>query len=255
MQNSLDYSDNPWLTNFNLKPHNRIRLFALPYSGAGAGMYFSWSKHFHANGIDLIAIQPPGREQRIHEKPITHLPDLVGEILNSIYPLTDQDFAFFGHSLGGLIAFELTQKLIKEGKKIPKHLFVSAFRSPDIPNPNPELHQLNDSVFLKKIAEYGGTPDTILKNNELMALLLPILRADFKLLETYRYQPTKPMSCPITLFNGEKDAIVKPVHMSNWRHHTNTRFRKVVFPGNHFFINDNRKEIISEITNQLHNEE
>ena len=161
MNQPLKNLENPWLTNFNLETKNKMRLFSFSYSGAGAGVYLQWAKLFQEYEIDLIAIQLPGREQRIREKKITSLPELIQHLLVAIYPLTDTPFAFFGHSLGGLVAFELSRKLAEEKNVTPQHLFISGFRSPDMPNPNQELHQLADNSLLEKIAEYGGTPDII----------------------------------------------------------------------------------------------
>lgn len=244
-------AQNKWLTDYMQPTHNKLRLFAFPYSGAGTVIYHSWAQYFNQHEIDLIGIQLPGREKRFSEEAITNLPYLVEELLEIIHPLTDVPFAFFGHSMGGLVAFELSRSLRNNAALLPQHLFISGFRSPDMPNPNQELHQLNNIMLLKKVAEYGGTPIAILENSELMALLLPIIRADFKLFETYQYYEDTPLNCPITTFSGKMDSIVKPDYMKNWARQTSARLEHVTYEGKHFFINENKSSIINKIVSQL----
>lgn len=253
MKSNEENLQKKWLTNFNQSEKNKTRLFAFPYSGSGAIAYHSWAPYFSQYEIDLIGIQLPGRENRRNEKLITNLTELTDLLFEIISPMANIPFAFLGHSMGGLIAFELTQKLQNSKLPLPQHLFISGLRTPDMPNPNPELHQLSDSKLLKKIAEYGGTPSAILNNIELMALLLPIIRADFELFETYRYKASEPLRCPITLFSGSEDNIVRPAYLKNWETHTTKVLNQAIYSGNHFFIQENKHGIIDKIAKTLKN--
>lgn len=239
--------NSPWFTTYNLPLQGNTRLFVLPYSGAGASVYFQWTKQLQTSPLDVIGVQLPGRENRLRETPVADLPSLLAELLPAIEPWLNKPFVLFGHSMGALIAFELCRALRAANLPLPKHLFVSAFRSPDFPNPNQELHRLPDRYIIDNIRQYGGTPEAVLDNAELMAMFLPTLRADFALHETYHYQPQAPLPCPITAFSGTQDLIVKPVYMQNWRHQTTATFEQVLYPGDHFFLHKQASSLLQKI--------
>jgi medium-chain acyl-[acyl-carrier-protein] hydrolase len=161
---------------------------------------------------------------------------LIPPLAEGLLPWLDKPFAYFGHSLGGLIAFELIQYLRRTQQIEPVHFWVSATRAPHIPAPEPAMHSLPDQELILGLRRYNGTPAEVLENDELMALLLPTLRADFALLETYRYRPQPALNCPITAFWGEQDTIVNSVEVAAWQSYTQGRFQLEMFSGDHFFI-------------------
>ena len=235
----------PWFSTYNQVIKNQKRVFAFPYSGAGASAYHQWVNYFNQHGIDFIGVRLPARENRLAEKPFSYLPLLIDTLLPEIIPLLNKPFVFFGHSLGALIAFELSRALRKEGHTLPVHLFVSAFHPPSLPNPNKALHRLAQDDFIDGIRAYGNTSEKVLSNPLLMDLFLPMLRADFALHETYHYKKESPLACPITVFKGRKDSFAKAEDMSDWQQETQSHYEEIEYNGGHFFL-DNYKESISQ---------
>lgn len=233
----------PWFNTYSLPQQGQARVFAFPYSGAGSMAYFQWAKHCQGSNVDFIGVQLPGRENRLREKPVADLAVLLAALLPAITPLLDKPFVFFGHSMGALLAFELCRALRKQGLPLPQHLFVSAFRAPDMPNPNRELHRLSDQGIIDSLRQYGGTPEAVLSNKELMAMFLPVLRADFALHENYRYPPEAALPCPITALSGISDTIIRPDYMFNWQRQTAASFEQVQYEGDHFFLHQHMNAI------------
>ncbi len=228
-------SINSWLSCYGLPQYSQARVFAFPYSGGGASIFSKWGQTFSENKIDFIGVQLPGREDRLREEPFSNLASLVKQLLSIISPWLDKPFVFFGHSLGGLVAFELCRALHRQQLPLPKHLFISAFRAPELPNLHPNLHHLPEADIIKGLREYTCTPEAILSSQELRALFLPLLRADFSLHETYRYQQEEPLPCPITTLSAGDDRIVPPDILFNWYKQTSAIFQQVQYEGDHFF--------------------
>jgi len=247
----------PWFTHYGYSPQGKMRVFAFPYSGAGVSAYHQWAEAFQQQKIDFIGVQAPGRENRLQEAPMQDLSLMVKHLVLTIKPLTDKPFVFFGHSLGALVAFELARALRKYKLPLPAHLFVSAFRSPELPNTNKALHQLDDEAFIAGIREYDNTPEDVLSNKALMQMLLPMIRADFRMNETYQYQEASPLPIPITVFKGDNDHFSKKEQMSNWQQHTIADFNEITYQGGHFFLNEHKaamsKEIVNAFTGMNHN--
>ena len=236
-----------WFSYYNLPQQGSVRVFAFPYSGAGTSVFYPWSRMFLNSSCDFVGVQLPGRENRLQEPALYKLPLLLDALLPAIKPLLDKPFVFFGHSLGALIAFELCRALQRHHLPLPQHLFVSAFRSPELANPNVELHALPDADIIEKLKDYAGTSEGVFANQELMALLLPLLRSDFSLHETYQYSEEPPLSCPITALSGNDDNQVPPSNMSNWGQHTSAHFQQIHYPGSHFFLHQYYRDIIADL--------
>lgn len=243
MNNSNDRLST-WFTSYGAALEGKARIFALPYSGAGASAYYPWSKK--TRDMDFLGVQLPGRENRFNEELITHLPTLLNNIITEIKPLINKPYVLFGHSMGGLIAFELAKLIREQALPLPEHLYISAFRAPNMPNFNRAMHNLSDEDFVSELSTYGGLPSEIISNTELLDFFLPILRADFLLTEFYEYKESQPLSIPITTFSGKNDCIVKSGNMSDWRYQTNKSFRHIEYDGDHFFVNNHMESIINE---------
>ena len=239
-----------WLIRKQANPNAHIRLFCFPYAGGGASVFQNWL-NYCPKQVELWAIQLPGRETRLQETAITSLKSLINRLIPILTPYLDQPYAFFGHSMGSLISFELTRELAKTRQNLPQHLFMSGFRAPQIVNPDLPIHRLGDEQFLTALGHFQGTPETLLKNPDLMAAFLPILRADFKLLETYSYQQGQPLNCPITVFGGHNDAKVSADQLQQWQLQTNQDFVLHTLPGGHFFINQHTEKIMKIIGQSL----
>jgi medium-chain acyl-[acyl-carrier-protein] hydrolase len=226
------------------------RLFCFPYAGGGASIYRQWASKLPA-WVEICAIQLPGREKRMREPAHTNIQVAIEEIASAIRSLLDKPFYLFGHSMGSLISFELARLLRRSGLPQPKRLFVSARGAPHIKCHHEEIHTLPDHEFLAGIQKLGGTPDEIFQHTELMELLLPMLRADFTLHETYRYIPEPPFSYPINAYCGTQDKEVSIEEMTGWQEQTSSTFKLEIIPGNHFFIHSQQDLLLKYIAQEL----
>lgn len=225
-----------WIDTTKPSDQARLRLFCFPFAGGGAAVYRAWPGSFPSS-IAVHAVRLPGRETRIQEASFRSLETLIPALAEGLLPLLDRPFAFFGHSMGGLISYELTRHLIAHHGLCPAHLFVSAHRAPQLPNPNPTVYRLPEDGFISYLRDMNGTPDEVLRNADLMQLVVPILRADFELCGTYQHQPGAPLPCPISAFAGTQDAIASYDQVEPWREQTSGQFLIRALPGNHFFLN------------------
>jgi len=184
---------------------------------------------------------------RLQEPSYQQLEPLINDLATVFQPFLDRPYVLFGHSMGALIAYELACYLQKKNLPSPKHLIVSGFRAPHLPNPKPPIHSLPTEQFVEEIAKMNGTPQEILENSEYLELFLPSLRADFQLCETYTYQKKEPLRAPITAFAGTQDPAVTVKMISEWKQHTTNHFKLIRFAGDHFFIHYHEEAIVREI--------
>ena len=229
----------------------RYRLFCFPYAGVGPSVYRPWLDALPPE-IEVRFVQLPGREGRWREPALTRLAAIAPAVTAALRSELDLPFAFYGHSLGALIAFEVTRALRASGGPSPAHLFVGAHRGPHLPNPHPPMRHLADGDFVTELRRrYDGIPQAVLDSPELLELMLPCLRADFDAYETYEYVEAAPLACPISAFGGDNDAYVRTPEVAGWRDQTTARFRMRVLPGNHFFVQPQRERIIRAIGEDL----
>ncbi|WP_437335695.1 thioesterase II family protein [Sorangium sp. So ce394] len=227
-------------------PGARLRLFCFPYAGGGSSVYSAWWRELPAH-TELCAIKLPGREARLSEPPFDRLTPLVQALATGIERWLERPFAFYGHSLGALVSFELARELRRRGAPLPRHLFLSGRRAPHLPGPAP-LHGLSDPEFLEQIRRMGGTPDEVLREPELLALFLPTLRADVAVNEVEPFVPERPLDCPISAFGGVDDERASRADLEAWREHTSGAFRVEMFPGGHFFLRSARAPLLRSIS-------
>jgi medium-chain acyl-[acyl-carrier-protein] hydrolase len=201
--------------------------------------------------IELAAIQLPGRQNRIMEAPITDMPTLVETLAAVLAPLWDRPVALFGHSLGAVLAFEVARWHRHQGQALPVHLFVAGHRAPQLPERQSPIHHRPDADFLAGIARLNGTPPEILQHREILEMLLPVLRADFQLAETYQYGAETPLPCPITAFGGTADDKVSEADLAAWRAQAGGPFATQLFPGDHFFLNAARASLVQAVATAL----
>jgi surfactin synthase thioesterase subunit len=235
-----------WIKRTGQDQQTCFRLFCFPYAGGGASIFRLWQERLPSD-IEVCAIQLPGREDRLRETPFDRLSSLIDELADVLYPYMDLPFAFFGHSLGSLISFELTRRLRRQKAPCPLQLFVSGCRAPQIPNPDPPIHQLPDAEFIEELGRFNGTPQAVLDNPELMEVFLPLLRSDIGLWETYVYDREAPLDCPITAFGGLEDEEVSREELAAWCDQTRSRFNMQMFSGDHFYLNGKESNGVSEV--------
>lgn len=231
------------------RPQAVTRLLCFPAAGASAMKYLAW-QHQLPESIDVIGLQPPGRGRRIQEPPFQHMRPLIAAARAAVHGYLDRPFALFGYSAGALMAFELAC-VLQAGGTGASHLFVAAFRAPHINPERPPIHALPDADFLDQLKGMGGTPAEVLDHGELMAQLLPTLRADFAVAETYHPADGAVLECPITAFGGLRDPLVPPKKLGAWRTRTSAQFQQHLIPGDHFFLLDAEDQVLSVIEQSL----
>jgi medium-chain acyl-[acyl-carrier-protein] hydrolase len=231
------------------RPQAKVRLFCFPYAGGAASVYRVWPDALPY--LDVCALQPPGRETRMREEPLTRIEPLVEAVVEAITPLLDLPFAFFGYSLGAQVAFEAARLLRARGGPLPVRLFLAASPAPHTPHRRPPIHALPDAEFRDELRKYQGTPAEILEHQELMALLLPLLRADFSVYETYAVRDEPPLDIPFSILGGLTDEDAPRADLEAWREHTTRAFVLRMFPGNHFFINTERTRLLTSVLQDL----
>lgn len=239
-----------WIIRHQPNPRAAFRLFCFAYAGGSAAVFRTWSQSL-PSVVEVCAVQLPGRESRLKEPPITQLSLLIPALAQALQPYATLPFAFFGHSLGALISFELARWLRQYGYRGPQQLFLSGRPGPEIKDDEPPVHQLPTDEFWAEIRRFNGTPEQVLRSPELMDLLLPVLRADFALNETYAYVQGEPLICPISVFGGLDDHDVSYADLSAWCAYTSGPCSVQMFPGDHFFLHASREALLEELAQQL----
>jgi len=241
---------NSWVFGVRPNAQARLRLFCFPHAGGGASFFRSWIGTLPPD-IEVCPVQLPGRENRLKERPFNQYTLLIQTLAQALRPYLTIPFAFFGHSMGALVSFGLARQLRQQNDPLPMHLFVSAYRAPQIPNTEPPLHLLPEPEFVKTLLGFNGTKQEVLENDELREFLLPILRADFAVCETYNHVAGEPLACPITVFGGLHDKRVKRDALAAWQEQTSGRFMLRMLPGDHFFLQDMRVPLLRLIAQDL----
>jgi medium-chain acyl-[acyl-carrier-protein] hydrolase len=239
-----------WLPYRNENALARCRLFCFPHA-AGNSLFFRPWRRLIPDAIDLCPVELPGRGARIDEAPFRRMDSLVDTLCEVLQPLLKIPFALFGHSMGACVAHALARRLGAAGGAAPTHLFVSGAAAPNRTPRKPPLHSLPDRELVAALAQFGGTPAAILGRDELLTALLPTLRADLTLAETYTVARPQPVSCPITAFGGSADTIDRRA-LQGWAAFTAGAFRLRIFPGDHFYLADAGSELADEIACDLH---
>ena len=242
---------NKWLLPVKSSCEESARLLCFPYAGAGASLFHAWFEDFNDFPVKIHAVQIPGRENRFREPPFTSMRALIESLTVALEPLLDRDYCLFGHSLGGLIGFELAREFRRRRLPMPKQLFISATAPPHSQFNGEAYHLLPDAQFLAALRQnWRGFSDEIVANAALMRVILPSLRADVTLCETYRYVAEAPLDVPFHVFAGEKDPLGHG-RLADWKRFTATEFTLETVPGDHFFIHSSRDELITRIKRKL----
>lgn len=242
--------DTNWFLIPKPNPTAGIRLFCFPFAGGGASAFIRWPGALPP-WIELVAVQLPGRENRLKEPPFLHVEPLTDELFKGILPFLDKNFILYGHSMGGLLAFELARKLRRENANLPACLMLSASKAPQSAGDQTNVWKLPDDRFIDTMKIYGGLPTEFLEDEGFRKMILAKLRADVRILDTYRYTGETPFRFPIAAFSGEDDCIVAPSAVDKWRHQTSDKFSNSRLPGGHFFIQDHCSIFLSELRRHL----
>jgi medium-chain acyl-[acyl-carrier-protein] hydrolase len=231
-------------------PQSRMRLFCFPYAGSTAAVFRSWPQYLPSE-IELCAVQYPGRGSRLAEPLGEDIVEVMNEIYQDLQQFLNKPFAFFGHSMGALVSYEFARRLQREQQAGPFELFVSGCSAPHVRMFDELTYNLPEPEFLAELRRLQGTPEEVLDNAELMQLMMPIIRADFKASQTYQYVPGPPLECPIRAFGGLKDEMVPREDVEAWSEHTHGSFRAQMLPGDHFFLNTSQSSLTRIIAQEL----
>lgn len=231
-------------------PQAALRLFCFPYGGGGALAYRNWKQSLPQE-IDLWPIELPGRGKRLRETPLRKMSLVVEIVAEEIVPLLDRPYAFFGHSMGAIIGFEIARLLRRKRDYGLTHLFVSSHSAPQIPK-EPATYNLPDAEFIAELQRLNGTPRGVLEHPDLMRMMVPLLRADFESIQTYSYKHEPPLHCPITAFGGLWDPDISRESLEQWREQTTAAFNLRMFPGDHFFLNNEQADLLRVIAQETY---
>jgi surfactin synthase thioesterase subunit len=230
-----------------------IRLFCVPHAGSGATAFRGWAEPLLPE-IEATVVELPGRESRFRDVPYPRMEPLVNDLATAVIAALaeDQPFAFFGNSLGSLIAFETLHEIHRRTGREALHLFVSASGAPQCEPPLPPIGHLADRELVRAVDErYGGIPAVVLADEEFLAAILPTLRADICLLETYQRPEPKPLMCPVTAFAGLRDATVPLEHVEAWREQTTGPFERVFLNEGHLYLQTARDFLVQRVRDNL----
>jgi medium-chain acyl-[acyl-carrier-protein] hydrolase len=227
---------------------NKTKLFCFPYAGGSTTVYMKWLKKLNRD-ISLIPIELPGRGKRFKEQYCNSFDEAVEDTCKQVCSqLGDKDrFILYGHSMGSLLAYEVTHKLKENLYNEPMHIFFSGRYPPHIIK-NERLHLMTDDELIEEILKFGGTPRELFEDEQLLSLFLPIIRADYQIINTYEYRErSTKLDCNISCLNGLDDEDILDFELKQWSNCTNGNCSFYEFDGGHFFINDKSEEIINII--------
>ncbi|MEU5432355.1 alpha/beta fold hydrolase [Streptomyces sp. NPDC020719] len=237
-----------WIRRFHPAPQAATRLVYLPHAGGSATSCFQTSRAL-APDVDVLAVQYPGRQDRINEPCITEISTLADRIVDELNPWLDRPVTLFGHSMGSTVAYEVALRLERRGV-VPLGLFASGRRAPSV-HRDPRVRLGSDEDLLADLKLLSGTDDQVFADEALVRMILPPLRGDYHAIETYRPEPGSSLTCPVIALSGDDDPVVELDEVALWERHTSASFRMRVFSGGHFFIDGHLPAITQEIRDHI----
>jgi pyochelin biosynthesis protein PchC len=234
-----------WLRRYEPTGKASVSLVCFPHAGGSASFFVGMSRAL-APTVDVVAVQYPGRQDRIREPVLDSIAVLADEIYGQLRGADLRQLAFFGHSMGATVAFEVARRLEAARGDAAIRLFASGRRAPSI-TAGSHIHSLGDDEFIAELSRLGGNDLPFTDDDEILRLALPALRTDYKAVETYPYTPDVRLSCPITAFVGDHDPVTSVEQASAWRHHTRDHFDLCVFPGGHFYLAAQSARLFREV--------
>ncbi|MEU9368228.1 alpha/beta fold hydrolase [Streptomyces avermitilis] len=239
-----------WLKRYRPVRAPRLRLICFPHAGGSAGVFRRWPEELPPD-VELVAIQYPGRQERFGEACVDDMTSLADQITDVVTSLLDRPIALFGHSMGAGVAYEVTRRLESRQLAWPARLFVSGSVSPLTPRHRRDLHLRDDEGMLEGLRELGGMDDAVLADPDLLRLVLPCVRADLRLIETYRPARLPSIATPVTAYAGTTDAHVPREGVAAWGDFTSAEFNLRIFPGGHFYLVGQEPEVVGDVCARL----
>jgi medium-chain acyl-[acyl-carrier-protein] hydrolase len=241
-----------WFGNAQRNESANSRLFCFPYAGGSSVIYHNWAKSLPPF-VDVIPVQLPGRGTRLSTAPFVRMDGLIDQLSVVLAEFLDRPFYFFGHSMGALIAFELAHALRRRYGVEPEALFLSGREPPSAPERETDIYRLPKDQFVARLRRLNGTHPDLLDNDEILELILPLLRADFELIQTYRFRRGGKLRCSIQAFAGSRDPEAGVEIIRQWRDFTSGPFLMEVIEGDHFFIHQHRDQLLTCLSKALGN--
>jgi medium-chain acyl-[acyl-carrier-protein] hydrolase len=252
------------------RPHAARRLVCLPHAGGGTSVFRDWPTRLPAD-VELVTVRLPGRESRILERPYSSWTTLVDVVADALAREIPPPYVLFGHSLGGMLAYELTTRALPTGPlsaappsrsaagpaaapsalRLPERLILAGCRAPDVPSPHPGLHDLPGDRFAADLAALAGSPPEVLRNRALLGLLEPMLRADLKLAQTWPWREPLPLPVPLTAFDASDDSMAPPEAVAGWRRYAPRGMRAHHLPGGHFALHEHPESFLALLHDEL----
>ncbi|WP_424893223.1 thioesterase II family protein [Streptomyces sp. XH2] len=249
MNTPLPDDNGLWIRRFHPRPDSRVRLVCLPHAGGSASFYFPVSRAM-PDTVDVLCVQYPGRQDRRTEPLLDSVQALADKVYEALLPWTDRPIALFGHSMGASLGYEIARRLEQERDIVPAALFASGRRAPSA-HRDETVHLRDDDGLVAEMRGLSGTNPELLGDEEVLRMILPAIRADYRAAETYRWNPGPALRCPVTTFVGDDDPKVTVEEAAAWSGHTEGPFTQKVFPGGHFFLAQHQTEIVRLMAAQL----
>ncbi|MFD4245117.1 thioesterase II family protein [Streptomyces sp. NPDC058525] len=238
-----------WLRRSHPAPDSGVRLVCLPHAGGSASFYFPMSKAL-APAVEVLAVQYPGRQDRRGEPNIPSLPDLADRIFEAVRSLDEKPLALFGHSMGAVLAYEVALRMQDAGLPSPVRLFTSGRRAPSCER-DEGVHTQSDEHMVAELRKLSGTSAAMLNDPELLEMIMPAIRSDYRAVETYRYEPGRRLDCPVTVLTGDSDPRVSIEEAAAWENHTDGPTDLHVLPGGHFYLAEQNARVAALVARRL----
>lgn len=241
-----------WLKIFVPVEKPVLRIMCFPYAGGAASTFFEWARFFFRHGIEVAAVQLPGRADRMREPVPSSLHELADSILDCTVWESDVPFVFFGHSMGGMLAFEVARRLQSRNMVMPDLLIISASWPPHLSRPSPDGSHMEGNAFLDFFQKnYGALHPAVVANPEMLELVIPVLRLDLALVEGYSTEKAPAVTCPIAVYSGRDDHLAAPDMAASWAGLTTGCFRRRTFSGGHLFLQTSQDALFEALLEDL----
>lgn len=238
-----------WIRRYHDAPGSKVQLVCFPHAGGSASFFFPVAKAL-SPAVEVSAVQYPGRQDRRNEPNIDNLPGLADAIFPAVRPLADRPLAFFGHSMGAILAYEVALRLEKDGAPPLTRLFASGRRAPSRYREE-NIHTKGDAGIIAELRRLSGTNSDLLGDPETLEMILPAIKSDYKAVETYEHTPGRTVSCPVLAVIGDSDPKVSTDEAKAWSEHTTGPFDLRTLPGGHFYLVEQAPQVIKLISDDL----
>ncbi|ATW47934.1 thioesterase II family protein [Streptomyces peucetius] len=244
-----DAPDRQWIRRFHPAPDAPVRLLCLPHAGGSASAYFGLSQLL-APKVEVLAVQYPGRQDRRDELLLDSITALRAGLAEELTSWLDRPIALFGHSMGAVLAYETARLLAEDERAHLAHLFVSG-RGDPARKADVALDLLDDRAMVQALGDLGGTDRRLLEDEDVLRMVAPAIRSDYRAVRTYRHAPGPLLPCPVTALVGDQDAMAPVDDVEKWASYTSAEFSLKVFQGGHFYLLEQFRKVSDHVYDGL----